>query len=129
MQRMFAIAITLFVLGGMTGCGQKTLPSDLPPAKNLSELQSRYDAMWVGIAITDAASYLRKDGVSLTGFSSELVARKPKGNRPPTLAADTELYWISEDQAAAIYIVFGPNDRAKQIQLLQLTPSDAQSGR
>ena len=129
MLRRLAIAIALATCVGAMGCGRKPLPTDLPPAKDQAELQTRFEAMWIGMGEKDVAMYLGKEGAQIAGFSTKAIKRKPKGKMPPPGSADAELSWASEDASSAIRIVFGMDGRAKQIQLLELTPMDPPPGR
>jgi hypothetical protein len=126
-SRLAWCSLLVLVVAGCGGGGSNRPPGPQPPTKDWAELEERYGWIEVGMTEPEVAAALGKSGAAIAGYSSAVVARKPKeadgalGMAP----GHTSKYWASADGKGAIGVVFrtdGAEPVAVSVSLLLLTP-------
>src|SRR5438552_3327367 len=107
MFRAPLVAFALAALVGMAGCGRNKLPANASPPKDRAELESRYDALSIGVPESEVAAFMGKNGAAVAGYSTQPVKGKPEGGSVQTAPGESDKYWASADGTSAIQVVFG----------------------
>jgi hypothetical protein len=122
-MRSYVVALALSALFAVAGCGGvQQLTANHSRPKDWADLEARYEALGFGASEPEVANSMAKRGARLTGFSSQVVKRKPDG-AAAIGAGESDRYWTSEDGAGAIRIVFRSDGKSRLIELVRLTPS------
>jgi hypothetical protein len=119
MFRLGVFAFTVAALHVMAGCGRQPLPANQSPPRDQADLEDRYERIELGTPEPEIAAFLGKAGAAVAGYSTQVVKRKPQAGGEMA-AGDSDKHWASADGQGAIRVVFGPDGKARQIQLLRM---------
>jgi hypothetical protein len=121
MSRLLVISIVASTMLSLSSCSRPPLPANASPPKDRAELEARYERLEPGMPEEEIAAFMGKAGAEIAGYSSSVVKRKPETGGEAG-AGRTAKNWASDDATSAIRVVLDSNGKARQIQLLRMTP-------
>ena len=92
MLRAAAVVVAFAGLVGTMGCGRNPLPVNSTVPKNRAELESRYDALTIGVPEAEVAAFMGKNGAQVAGFSTQVLKHMPQGGSWESTPGQTDKY-------------------------------------